>query len=159
MAIFLDWANPDWEADASVSTPNPAGDGLFRHRFAVLDDVIDRNGHVNNVVYVQWMQDVAILHSESVGGMEAARAEGCIWVARSHHIEYRSPAFAGDEIEAATWVADFRHARSRRHYEFTRIADRKLLARGETEWVLVAADTGRPRAIPERVSGCYTVVQ
>jgi acyl-CoA thioester hydrolase len=140
-----------------VSTPNPTADGIFRHRFTVPDDAIDGNGHVNNVVYLQWMQDVATRHAETVGGTAAAHAVGGTWVVRSHQVEYLSPAYAGDGIEAVTWVADMHHVRSRRQYRFVRFADGKLIARGGTDWVFVAADTGRPCAIPESVRRCYTV--
>ncbi len=131
--------------------------GLFRHRFSVAEAAIDANGHVNNVVYVQWMQDVAILHSAAVGGTAAARALAGTWVVRSHHIEYLSPAFAGDAIEATTWVASLQRVRSLRHYRFVRTSDAKLLARGQTEWVFVSLKDGRPCAIPETVRACFAL--
>jgi len=134
----------------------PSSPATFIHRFTVLPDAIDANGHVNNVVYVQRMQDVAIRHSESVGGLDAARAAGGSWVVRAHHIEYLNPAFAGDDIEAHTWIVDFQKVRSTRRYTFTRANDGKPIARGETEWVFIDAQTGRPRAIPESVIACYT---
>ena len=74
---------------------------IFHHTFIVPEDAIDGNGHVNNVVYVQWMQDVAILHSNHQGGtIEKYLSLGSSWIVRSHQIEYLSPAFSGDEIEA-----------------------------------------------------------
>ncbi len=130
-------------------------DKIYRHTFVVPKDAEDANGHVNNVVYVQWMQDVAIMHSSAVGGSEAMRASGCTWVVRSHKVEYLSPAYAGDCIEASTWVANVQRARSLRQYRFVRTSDAKLLAQGETEWVFVNAQTGRPTAIPENVRNCY----
>ncbi len=132
--------------------------GIFRCQFTVPSGVIDENGHVNNVVYVQWMQEVAIRHSETMGGSAAVRAAGCSWVVRTHHIEYLSPAFAGDVLEAATWVVNFQRVRSLRRYRFVRMSDAKLLARGETDWVFVNAKSGRPCAIPESVRTCFTVV-
>ncbi|MCX7016011.1 MAG: acyl-CoA thioesterase [Candidatus Sumerlaeota bacterium] len=128
---------------------------IYRHRFTVSHDVVDGNGHVNNVAYVQWMQDVAILHSDAAGGARATKAAGATWVARSHKIEYLSPAFPGDSIEALTWVVNFRRARSLRRYRFVRTSDGRLLARGETEWVFVDAASGRPRAIPGTVAQAF----
>ncbi len=130
-------------------------DGIFRYRISVPDEAIDRNGHVNNVVYVQWMQDLAVRHSDATGGTRAANEVGGTWVARSHHIEYLRPARAGDLIEALTWVADFRRASSRRRYRFQR--DDQLLARGETDWVFVSLETGRPRAIPDEVAQLFPI--
>ncbi len=141
-----------------MSTTTSVISGVFHHRFAVPPDAIDENGHVNNVVYVQWMQDVAILHSQAVGGTAAVRALGCTWVARSHKVEYLSPAYAGDCIEAATWVVSLQRVRSLRQYRFVRVSDAKLLARGETEWVLLNAKDGRPCAIPENVKACFAPV-
>ena len=131
---------------------------IFRYKFTVGPEAIDTNGHVNNVVYVQWMQDVAVLHSNSTGCTDATREIGAMWVARSHKIEYLSPAFAGDEIEALTWVADFRKVRSLRRYKFVRTADQITLARGETDWVFMDAQKGRPRSIPENVSGAFDLL-
>lgn len=132
--------------------------GVFRHCFSVPAEAVDGNGHVNNVVYVQWMQDVAILHSGFTGGREATHAAGATWVARSHHIEYLSPAFEGEEVCALTWVADMRRVRSTRRYHFLRKKDDTLLARGQTDWVFVDATSGRPRMIPAEVIGLFTLV-
>ena len=124
---------------------------VFSHEFSVTDANVDQNRHLNNVVYVQWMQDVAVLHAAAVGCMQATQRLGASWVVRSHRVEYLQPAFAGDRIEAQTWVVNVRRVRSLRRYRFLRLPDRTLLARGETEWVFVDAASGRPRSIPEEV--------
>ncbi len=131
---------------------------IFRHKFTVSPEAIDGNGHVNNVVYVQWMQDVAILHSDAAGCTDMTRRIGAMWVARSHRIEYLSPAFAGDEIEALTWVADFRKVRSLRRYKFVRATDQATLARGETDWVFMDAQAGKPRSIAESVKAAFDLL-
>jgi acyl-CoA thioester hydrolase len=133
--------------------------GVFEHAFTVPEDAVDENGHVNNVVYVQWMQDVAVLHSDATGGTRAVRNAGGTWVVRSHKIAYLRPAFAGDSIQAFTWVVNFRRVRSLRQYRFVRPADNTVLAKGETEWVFVDARTGRPRTIPDSVSRVFPLVQ
>ncbi len=132
--------------------------GVFRHEFDVTEAAVDRNGHVNNVQYVRWMQDAAVLHSEAAGCTRATDALGATWVARSHWIEYLRPAFAGDRIVVLTWVSNFRKVRSLRKYRFVRLADDAVLAEGETDWVFVDAQSGRPRAIPGSVSGAFDVV-
>jgi acyl-CoA thioester hydrolase len=111
---------------------------------------IDGNGHVNNVVYVQWMQDVAVEHYASIGGIEAQGPEAT-WVIREHRVEYFLPAFEGDEIEVRTWVENVRRVRSLRRYEFARKTDGKILVKGETDWVFVDVKTGMPKAVPEEV--------
>jgi acyl-CoA thioester hydrolase len=138
-------------ADPSNAMP------VFNRLFTVPSTAIDRNGHVNNVVYVQWMQDLAVAHWNSVGG-EVVNAElGCTWVARSHHIEYLRPAHEGDELEALTWVANIGRVRSLRKYAFRRTGDGRLIARGETDWVFVSVSDGRPAPIPKSIHGILPV--
>ena len=118
---------------------------VYRVEILVPAEAVDRNRHVNNVAYVQWMQDAAIQHSAATGCTRMTEAIGATWVARMHRIEYLSPAFAGEAITVLTWVADFRRVRSLRRYKFIRAADQRVLAQGETDWVLVDVATGRPR--------------
>jgi len=111
---------------------------------------IDENGHVNNVAYVQWMQDIAVEHYSSIGGV-TAQGSDATWVVREHRIEYLLPAFEGEEIEIRTWVENLRRVRSLRKYEFVRKLDNKVLVRGETDWVFMDLKTGRPIPIPAQV--------
>lgn len=122
---------------------------VFQREFTVPREAIDANGHVNNVAFVQWMQDIAIAHFESLGGVEPMLAAGGAWVARSHHVEYFAPAFEKETIRATTWIQDVSRVRSLRRYEFYR--GEKLLVRGETDWVFVDAMTGKPLAIPAAI--------
>ncbi len=124
---------------------------IYRHVFPVPDSALDQNGHVNNVSYVQWMQDVAILHFEAIGGVQAMEGAGATWVARSHKIEYLKPAFSGEEVMALTWVVNFRRVRTLRCYRFLRESDNAILAEGETDWVFVDVANGRPRRIPDEI--------
>jgi acyl-CoA thioester hydrolase len=123
----------------------------------VPDTAVDANRHVNNVAYVQWMQEAAMGHSEAAGCTRMTRASGATWVARTHHIEYLRPAFAGDMLRVETWVADLRRVRSLRRYRFIRVADGTVLAQGQTDWVFVDALTGRPRAIPTEIREVFQV--
>ena len=132
---------------------------IYRYKFTVPESAVDLNGHVNNVVYVQWMQDVAVLHSDTVGGTNAMHAAGGTWVVHSHKIEYLSPAFAGEDVVALTWVVNFRRVRSIRRYNFFRKSDNKLLAKGETEWVFVEVESGRPMMIPEEIIRLFPLVE
>ncbi len=131
---------------------------VYSKAFIIPQSAIDENGHVNNVVYVQWMQDIAVEHYSSIGGV-TAQGPDATWVVREHKIEYLLPAFAGEEIEIKTWVEDVRRVRSLRKYEFVRQSDGKVLVRGVTDWVFVDVKTGRPLAIPEKVSKVFTISQ
>jgi acyl-CoA thioester hydrolase len=127
---------------------------VYRRTLIIPEAVIDENGHANNVAYVQWMQDIAVEHYASIGGIQA-QGDDATWFVREHKIEYLAPAFAGEEIEVRTWVENVRRVRSLRKYEFVRRSDGKVLVRGETDWVFVDVKTGAPRAIPEQVSNVF----
>jgi acyl-CoA thioester hydrolase len=132
---------------------------IFTHRFTIPTAANDLNNHVNNVMYVQWMQEVATLHSDFQGcSYESCQSINAAWVVRSHQIEYLRPALAGDKIEIQTWVCNLRRTRSLRRYRFLRSCDQTLLARAETDWVFVNTVTGRPMSVPAEVSGCYELV-
>jgi acyl-CoA thioester hydrolase len=131
---------------------------VYRLELIVPAEAVDGNRHVNNVAYVQWMQDAAIQHSAATGCTRMTEAIGATWVARMHQIEYLSPAFAGEAITVLTWVADFRRVRSLRRYQFIRVADQKVLAQGETDWVLVNVATGRPCGIPNELANLFELV-
>jgi acyl-CoA thioester hydrolase len=122
----------------------------YSKTITIRQSAIDENGHVNNVTYVQWMQDIAVEHYASIGGIEAQGLDAT-WVVRSHRVEYFLPAFLGEEIEIRTWVENIQRVRSLRMYEFVRKADGKTLVKGETDWVFVDVKSGRPLAIPQEV--------
>jgi acyl-CoA thioester hydrolase len=127
---------------------------IYTKAYIIPEDAIDENGHVNNVTYVQWMQEIAVEHYASIGGIQA-QGPDVTWVVRSHRIEYLLPAFIGEEIEIRTWVENIQRVRSLRKYEFVRKADGKTLVKGETDWVFVDIQSGRPLAIPEDVISIF----
>jgi acyl-CoA thioester hydrolase len=137
----------------------PVGNEAFHYPFRIPENAIDGNGHVNNVMYVQWMQDAAIRHFDALGGTRLMSEAHATWVVRSHKIEYLQPAFAGEQIEVRTWIANLRRVRSLRKYEFVRQADRTVLVRGETEWVFVDAGSGRPTTIPEPIASLFPLAR
>lgn len=103
---------------------------------------IDELGHVNNVVYVRWVQDAAIAHWQERAS-EAARNE-LFWVVTRHEIDYRRPAFLDTEVLARTWVGTATRREFERHTELVRASDGRLLARARTLWVPVDRETLRP---------------
>lgn len=133
-------------------------DAVYTYRFSVPESALDQLGHVNNVQYVAWMQEAAVRHYESIGGVPLAEAIGATWVVRSHKIEYLAPAYAGEEIEVCTWVVNLRRVRSLRRYAFVRPRDKVLLVRGETDWVFIDLESGRPRAVPPEVAQIFPLL-
>jgi acyl-CoA thioester hydrolase len=124
--------------------------------FAVPSDAIDQQGHVSNLAYVAWMQDVAIEHSAAAGWpMERYLQLGAGWVVRSHFIEYLRPVFAGERLAVHTWVPRFDQRSQPRRYLFVRGDDRRLVAEAETRWVFVDLATGRRRTLPPELLDAF----
>lgn len=131
---------------------------IYQHSLIVTSSDLDRQGHVNNIVYVRWMQDAAVAHSTAQGWPMSKYSEvGYAWVVRSHFIEYRIPALDGDKVIVQTWVADMQKVSSRRKYEIRR-DDGSLLARAETNWAFVRTCDQRLIRIPEEVASAFEVV-
>jgi len=117
----------------------------FERAFPVSPADIDDLGHVNNVVYVRWVQDVAAAHWEAA--TTAAERAGVGWVVLRHEIDYKHPARAGDEVVVCTWVGPPTAATFERHTEILRAADRRVLARARSLWCPVNPQTGRVQRI------------
>jgi acyl-CoA thioester hydrolase len=132
---------------------------IFEHQRIVSPDEIDDLGHVGNVEYIRWMQEAAIAHS-SANGWSLERYQDCgfSWVARSHFIEYRQPAYELDEIAVYTWVANLKGIASLRKYKIVRKTDGTVLAVAETKWVFIDLQSKRPRRVPPEVAADYAIV-
>jgi acyl-CoA thioester hydrolase len=131
---------------------------IYTYDLIVAQQAIDGNGHVNNVEYLRWMQDAALLHSDSLGCTRATMAVGGKWVIRSHRIEYFRPAFVGEHVAVLTWVSNVRRVQSLRKYKMIRSEDHAVLTEAETEWIFTDAQTGRLRSIPNEVSSLFELV-
>lgn len=129
----------------------------FSRNFKVTPEMIDDNHHFNNVWSVQWIQDIAIEHSESVGGTALMKSLGAGWMIHVQHIEYKNQAFLGDEIRGTTWVAAYGRVACSRKCRFERVSDGKAIFESETQWVLVDLTRGRPMSIPDEMKKLYSV--
>ena len=133
--------------------------GIFEYQHTVLDDEIDGHGHVNNLVYLKWMQTAAVSHSENLGWPIARYREcGIGWVARKHTIDYLKPAFLDQEIVVQTWISNLRKATSVRKYHIRRVEDQTLLAMAETEWAFVDLKQHIPRRVPVEIRDAFPIV-
>ena len=110
---------------------------------------IDELGHVNNAVWVQWIQQVAVAHWDSVARRE--HRDAYYWVVVRHEVDYLRPAIEGDAITARTWVGDApRGARFDRFVEFAG-PDGKTCVRARTQWAIIDKASGRPIRVPPEV--------
>ena len=143
-------------ASAHDPAPDPVALGVYSRRFPVPADAIDVNGHVNNLAYVAWMQEIAIEHSAAAGWPLARyQAIGAGWVVRSHFVEYLRPLLPDDVVAVHTWVPRFDQRAAPRRYLFVRESDRRDVARAETAWVFVDLTTGRRRPMPAELLGAF----
>jgi acyl-CoA thioester hydrolase len=110
---------------------------------------IDELGHVNNAVWVQWIQAVAVAHWDSVA--DPAHKDAYFWVVTRHEVDYLRAAHDGDRIIARTWVGEApKGARFDRFMEFIG-ADGKLCVRARTHWAIIDKALGRPVRVPPEV--------
>jgi len=135
---------------ASEGTPHAV---RFERLFPVAVEDIDGLGHVNNVVYLRWVQDVAAAHWEAATS-PAERAD-IAWVVLHHEIDYKHAARPGDDVIVRTWVGPPDAARYERHTEIRRVGDGRLLAQARSLWCPVHAATGRPRRIDPALHGRF----
>lgn len=122
---------------------------VFTVPLAVPPDDIDRQGHVNNVAFVRYVQEAAVAHWRAAAPADLRDAYA--WVVRRHEIDYLKPGLPGDELTARTWVGAPAGATWERFTEVVR-ADGTVLATARTVWVPLDAATGRPRRIDPRAA-------
>jgi acyl-CoA thioester hydrolase len=117
---------------------------------------IDELGHVSNITYVRWVQDVATQHSAAVGlDLAAYQRLGGVFVVRRHEIDYLVPALVNDGIALLTHVESWKGASSVRKTRIVREVDGVELARACSTWAYVSIATGRPTRIPEDIQRAF----
>ena len=122
---------------------------VFQLSFTAAAEHIDELGHVNNAVWVQWIQQVAVAHWEAVAA--PAHKHAFFWVVVRHEVDYLRAAHEGDQVTARTWAGDApRGARFDRFIEFAG-PDGKLCVRSRTDWAMIDRASGRPMRVPPEV--------
>ena len=127
---------------------------VFEMTLTALPEHIDELGHVNNAVWVQWMEQVAVAHWRSVA--DAGHQDAYFWVVVRHEIDYLRAVLEGERITARTWVGDnLKGAKFDRHIEFVG-EDGKARVRSRTDWAIIDKASGRPIRIPPQVVAPFT---
>jgi acyl-CoA thioester hydrolase len=127
---------------------------VFEMPMSILPADIDEQNHVNNTVYLRWVQDVATAHWKSLAPAEAQAAIG--WVVLRHEIDYKVPASLGDEIILRTWVGGASRLKFERFTEVRRKIDNGLLAKARTVWVPIDWKTGKPTRVSLEVRARFS---
>lgn len=163
----------DDRADVRATSASPR----FATHFKVRHYEMDALGHVNNAVYLHYLEQAAYEHSAAAGfSDERTRELGGIWIVRRHEIEYLRPATAGDVLQVITWAVAFKGARAFRDYAIYRYEgspdgtnglptdqfllpdhapDGEPLVRAQTLWVWADRASGRPRRIPVELCAAF----
>ncbi len=113
---------------------------------------IDDLGHVSNLVYLRWVQEVAIAHSTALGwDGPAYQRLGASWVVRRHELDYVLPVLEGERLTVTTWVDTVKGASSVRRTRMTRTRDGAVVCRASTTWAFVDLVRGRLIKIPDEL--------
>lgn len=116
---------------------------------------IDELGHVNNAVWVRWIQDIAVRHWYAIASPEDDAA--AIWVVIRHEIDYLRPLLVGETAYGRTWVPDPpRGARFDRLVQFDNEAGKPLI-KARTTWAMIDRASGRPARVPADLAARFTV--
>jgi len=127
----------------------------FEQPITILPQDIDLFDHVNNVVYLRWVQEVSTAHWFAAA--TEAQKEAIGWVVVRHEIDYISAVRLGDEIIGRTWVGVAQKNLFERHVEIVRVRDNKVLARARSMWCPIDMKSRRPTRVGEEIYKYFSV--
>ncbi|MGZ8412147.1 MAG: acyl-CoA thioesterase [Gemmatirosa sp.] len=133
----------------------PVAHDVFEQTLRVVESDLDEQAHVNNVVYVRWVQDTAVAHWIARTTPEDRTHVG--WVATRTEIDYLAPAVLGDVVVVRTRVGHAKGLIFERHTEVWRPSDDRVLARARTLWCPVDPTSGRPRRVPPHLRTLFSL--
>jgi acyl-CoA thioester hydrolase len=126
----------------------------FTRNFTAQPDDIDALGHVNNAVWVRWIQDMATSHWQAVAA--PAYIAAYYWVVTRHEIDYRGNIAAGESVSARTWIeSEPKGAQFDRRVDFVD-AKGKVIVRANTTWAMIDKASGRLARVRPEVSAPFT---
>lgn len=125
----------------------------FEIEITVPKSAIDDMNHVNNVVYLQWIQDVAQQHWQNK--TDTSLREQFVWVVMNHYIEYHAPAFENEQLKLKTWIDHHQGAKSERRTEITNIQTNQIVVTARTHWCLLQTKNLRPTRITKEISNLF----
>jgi acyl-CoA thioester hydrolase len=117
------------------------------YTFKVTEKDIDGLNHVNNVVYLQWVNDISERHWNILASEEIRQKY--IWVVLRHELDYLNQAFLGDEITLVTWVGTSSGVKSVRHVHVFK--GDSVLLKAQSTWCLIDTKSLRPTRIKDDI--------
>lgn len=131
-----------------------APEHAFEIAVSVLPADVDELGHVNNAVYLRWVQHVATAHWQAIASAES-QAE-VVWVVLRHEIDYKVAAMPGDEVRLRTWVGEATRVRFERHTQIVHADRNQLLAQARTLWCPISTKTGKPHRVSDELRAQFS---
>lgn len=122
---------------------------IFEQSIIVQKGDLDDLDHVNNVRYVQWMEDVAKTHWDKRASQEIKQKY--FWVVIRHEIDYKKQAFLGDELILQTFVGKHTHVTSQRYVNIINKSTREILIKAKSTWCLMDYQNKKPVKISEEM--------
>ncbi len=121
----------------------------FTRTFHIRHYELDSMGHVNNAVYLNYLQQTA-MEASSKAGYSTARYDemGTMWLVRKTIVEHARAATYEDELAVKTWISNFKRVQCNREYLMTNVQTGETILRGQTNWAYLNKDTQRPIRIP-----------
>lgn len=122
-------------------------------KIVVSKNDIDELNHVNNAVYLQYVQEAATAHWQHAASEKLLNE--VVWMVRRHEIDYLGQAVLGDTLLVKTWVGEYTAATWDRHYEIYRKKDNRLLVKAMSVWVPLDRQTHRIKRIEGALLACF----
>lgn len=126
---------------------------LFTQNITVTENDLDELNHVNNIRYIEWVNDIAKAHWLEKASKNTT--ENYFWVLLSHTIDYKKPAFLNDNLTLKTYVTKADGVTSIRIVDILNAENNTLLAKSETKWCFMDVKTQKPTRITEDISEIF----
>ncbi len=126
----------------------------LEQEITVTKNDLDDLNHVNNVIYIQWIQEIAKNHWKNLVSNEILN--NYYWVLLEHHIQYHNPAFLGEKIKITTYIEKTEGVKSSRVVEIYKKETNQLLVTSKTIWCLINANTNKPNRINDEIKKAFS---
>jgi|TARA_B110000305_G_scaffold54457_2_gene60128 acyl-CoA thioester hydrolase len=126
---------------------------ILEKEITVSKNDLDDLNHVNNVIYIHWVQEIAKEHWKSLVSNEIIK--NYYWVLLEHQIKYLNPALLNDKIMIKTYIEKTEGIRSNRIVEIYNRNNDKLLVKSKTIWCLINAKTNKPNRITDEIRKAF----
>ena len=127
---------------------------MYVHPITIIESDIDGQGHVNNIIYLKWVQEAAIAHWNSVADINMQEAN--FWVVSRHEIDYLKSAYLDSKLVAKTWVTEPKGAKSERHVTIMDTETETVYANIKTTFYLLDAKSKRPKRIDAEIVNVFS---